>query len=57
MKKFIILLTAGMAFALASCASTGGSCCGKCQTSCESKTDCAAEKKSCCGSCGGEKKQ
>lgn len=56
MKKFIILLTAGAAFALVSCASTGGSCCGKCETSCESKTDCSAEKKSCCGSCGGEKK-
>ncbi|MBL6921446.1 MAG: hypothetical protein L7T84_06185 [Akkermansiaceae bacterium] len=46
MKKFIILLTAGAAFALASCASTGGSCCG----------DCSAEKKSCCGSCGGGEK-
>ncbi|MDA7882326.1 hypothetical protein N9A94_08490 [Akkermansiaceae bacterium] len=50
MKKFIVLLTAGTAFAFASCSTSGGSCCGKCKTSCASKTECA-DCKAAGGSC------
>ncbi|MGC6567371.1 MAG: hypothetical protein ACON38_17385 [Akkermansiaceae bacterium] len=47
MKKFLVLMSAGVAFALASCAAPQKSCCGTCG---------GGEKKECCGTCGGDKK-
>ncbi len=54
MKKFIILLSAGTAFALASCASQSPSCCGKCKTGeCAATSECEAGCK--CAKCTAKK--
>ncbi|YCM42901.1 hypothetical protein V2O64_16455 [Verrucomicrobiaceae bacterium 227] len=55
MKKFLILMSAGVGFAFASCStSKSGSCCGACQASATECAACVKEGKT-CAACAAKK--
>ena len=59
MKKFLILMSAGVAFAFASCSTGKSSCCGTCYAGSEcAKTECSACAKEgkTCATCTSKKK-
>ncbi|MEJ6579083.1 MAG: hypothetical protein QNL33_05845 [Akkermansiaceae bacterium] len=57
MKKFLILMSAGVAFAFASCSASKSSCCGACSGGECAKTECAACAKEgkTCAACAAKK--